>query len=149
MKGGLAGLTCFGDFTGGDLVLKELGVRMIFPPGSTCLLRGTENHHFIMPHQGSRSALGFGKEDVRNDYLWFTEKILTTRHNAVTNMTRKFSTLSTLEQEARNMYGWDWTDQQIVDLLWKKVKWGEHDLHSPDGGKYTRKVSVELSDIVV
>ncbi|KAK8073986.1 hypothetical protein PG994_004885 [Apiospora phragmitis] len=41
LKHGLAGLVTFGDFEqGGDLVLKELGVRIPFQFGSHCHLRG-------------------------------------------------------------------------------------------------------------
>lgn len=52
-KYGLAGLVTFGDFDqGGDLVLKELGVRIPFPSGSHCHLRGRELHHAITEYSG-------------------------------------------------------------------------------------------------
>ncbi|KAK7917674.1 hypothetical protein PG985_011282 [Apiospora marii] len=71
-KHGLAGLVTFGDFDqGGDLVLKELGVRIPFPSGSHCHLRGRELHHAITEYTGGNkgglrhSLVMTNKETVR------------------------------------------------------------------------------------
>ena len=57
MKFGLAAIKCFGDFTGGDLVFKGLGVRIEYPSGSHCHLRGSELYHYVMPYKGIRHCL--------------------------------------------------------------------------------------------
>ncbi|KAG6354102.1 hypothetical protein INS49_005073 [Diaporthe citri] len=63
---GMAALTCFGNFSGGDLVLKQLGVRIAFPSGSNCHLRGQGLHHFISRYKGIRHSLVLtNKESVR------------------------------------------------------------------------------------
>lgn len=52
--------------TGGDLVLKELGVRIAFPSGSNCHLRGQGLHHLISRYEGIRHCLVLtNKESVR------------------------------------------------------------------------------------
>ncbi|KAK8067741.1 hypothetical protein PG996_006853 [Apiospora saccharicola] len=72
---GLAGLVTFGDFNqGGDLVVKELGVRIPFPSGSHCHLRGRELHHAITHYDGGdygglrHSLVMTNKESVRRLY---------------------------------------------------------------------------------
>lgn len=51
---------------GGDLVLKELGVRIAFPSGSNCHLRGQGLHHLISSYEGIRHSLVLtNKESVR------------------------------------------------------------------------------------
>ena len=63
---GLAGLKCFSDFEGGDLVMKDVNLRVDFPSGSHCHLRGEKLHHFVVPFEGERSCLVLtGKENVR------------------------------------------------------------------------------------
>ncbi|KAG8167522.1 hypothetical protein KVR01_003211 [Diaporthe batatas] len=63
---GLAALTCFGNFTDGDLVLPWLGLRISFPSGSSCHLRGREIYHYVTGYQGHRYCVVLtNKESVR------------------------------------------------------------------------------------
>ena len=64
---GLAGLFTYGDFTGGDLVLTELGIRVPFSPGSHALFRGEKLYHFVMPYEGYRSSIVLtDKESIKH-----------------------------------------------------------------------------------
>ena len=68
---GFAGITCFGEFTGGHLVLKQLGVMIEYKSGSHCHLRGRELHYFIMPYyNGVRHCLVFTCKDSVENAAW-------------------------------------------------------------------------------
>ncbi|KAK2602925.1 hypothetical protein N8I77_009422 [Diaporthe amygdali] len=51
---GLAGLTISGSFKGGDLLLRDLGLRIETRPGCVQLLRGRELRHSITRYSGRR-----------------------------------------------------------------------------------------------
>ncbi|KAI0480739.1 hypothetical protein GGR56DRAFT_671825 [Xylariaceae sp. FL0804] len=51
---GLAGLVSVGDFEGGDLLLRQLGLRIKAAPGSVQLIRGRELRHSISRWTGRR-----------------------------------------------------------------------------------------------
>ncbi|RYP05202.1 hypothetical protein DL764_003982 [Monosporascus ibericus] len=51
---GFAALVPVGDFEGGDLVLRELGLQICSPPGCVQLIRGRELRHSIMRWKGRR-----------------------------------------------------------------------------------------------
>lgn len=51
---GLAGLVAVGKFEGGDLLLRELGLRIESKPGSLQLIRGRELRHSITKWKGRR-----------------------------------------------------------------------------------------------
>ncbi|KAI9771915.1 MAG: hypothetical protein M1839_002698 [Geoglossum umbratile] len=48
-KEGWAGLGIFGKFTGGDLCLSQLGIRVLIPVGSVVGIRGSLLKHFVAP----------------------------------------------------------------------------------------------------
>ncbi|KAH8777730.1 hypothetical protein F5883DRAFT_639781 [Diaporthe sp. PMI_573] len=61
--------------TGGDLVLKELGVRIPFPSGSNCHLRGEGLQHLITGYDGIRHSIVLtNKESVRRTYPDFRNR---------------------------------------------------------------------------
>jgi hypothetical protein len=65
-KGGWAWLGVFGNFSGGDICLSQLGVRVPMPEGSIVGLRGRELKHFIARWHGLRySVVHFFKECLR------------------------------------------------------------------------------------
>ncbi|KAI0124474.1 hypothetical protein F4776DRAFT_203061 [Hypoxylon sp. NC0597] len=51
---GFAGLVSVGEFQGGDLLLRELGLRIKSPPGCVQLIRGRELRHSITRWSGRR-----------------------------------------------------------------------------------------------
>ncbi|OTA90813.1 hypothetical protein M434DRAFT_397686, partial [Hypoxylon sp. CO27-5] len=51
---GFAGLVSVGEFQGGDLLLRELGLRIVSPPGCVQLIRGRELRHSITRWSGRR-----------------------------------------------------------------------------------------------
>ncbi|KAI0832986.1 hypothetical protein F5Y06DRAFT_290337 [Hypoxylon sp. FL0890] len=51
---GFAGLVSVGEFQGGDLLLRELGLRVESPPGCVQLIRGRELRHSITRWTGRR-----------------------------------------------------------------------------------------------
>ncbi|KAL1847224.1 hypothetical protein Daus18300_014018 [Diaporthe australafricana] len=51
---GLAALTAFGSFEGGDLLLGDLGLQIEAPPGCVQLIRGRELRHSISKYSGRR-----------------------------------------------------------------------------------------------
>jgi hypothetical protein len=53
-KFGFAGLVPVGEYTGGDLLLRELGLRIRAPPGCLQLIRGRELRHSIADWEGRR-----------------------------------------------------------------------------------------------
>ncbi|KAI9765984.1 MAG: hypothetical protein M1840_006991 [Geoglossum simile] len=64
--GGWAWISPFGNFSGGDLCLPQLGVRVPLPPGGIAGLRGRELVHFTDKWSGSRySIVHFFKESIR------------------------------------------------------------------------------------
>ncbi|XXG97216.1 hypothetical protein Hte_003511 [Hypoxylon texense] len=52
-EGGLGAFAALGDFEGGDLLLRELGVAVACPPGSVQILR-SELRHSTVPYTGKR-----------------------------------------------------------------------------------------------
>lgn len=61
--------------TGGDLVLPELGVRIPFPSGSNCHLRGRELYHLITGYEGTRHSIVLtNKESVRKTMTKFQDR---------------------------------------------------------------------------
>ena len=56
-KGGWAWLGLFGNFSGGDICLSQLGVRVPMPEGSIVGLRGKELKHFIARWHGLRYSI--------------------------------------------------------------------------------------------
>ncbi|KAI9765838.1 MAG: hypothetical protein M1840_007120 [Geoglossum simile] len=64
--GGWAWISPFGNFSGGDICLPQLGVRVPLPPGGIVGLRGRELVHFTDKWSGSRySIVHFFKESIR------------------------------------------------------------------------------------
>ncbi|KAH0536730.1 hypothetical protein FGG08_006438 [Glutinoglossum americanum] len=59
--GGWAWISPFGVFSGGDICLPQLGVRVPLPPGGIAGLRGRELIHFAGKWSGSR----YFKEPIR------------------------------------------------------------------------------------
>ena len=52
-------MCCWGNFTGGDLVIPALQKRFEFKPGDVVILRSTLLEHYIMPCEGQRSSIMF------------------------------------------------------------------------------------------
>jgi len=51
---GFAGMVPVGNFVGGDLLLRDLGLQIVTPPGSAMLIRGRELTHAISKYTGNR-----------------------------------------------------------------------------------------------
>ena len=58
-KDGYVAMMCFGDFSGGELVVTELGMRFAFQPGDVVLFRSAVLEHYITEFQGSRTSTVF------------------------------------------------------------------------------------------
>ena len=120
---GLASIMVLGDYTEGDLVLKELGLRIACPPGSHFHLRGHELHHFVMPHTGSRMAMVFvQKQDIVKGWLWFRQKIDSIKENAATNKGVDSSKLTVLQLQARTLSLAGKDDWEYFQMLLNELK---------------------------
>ncbi|KAI0181521.1 hypothetical protein GGR52DRAFT_583943 [Hypoxylon sp. FL1284] len=53
-KHGLGAFVALGRFTGGDLMMRELGLRVALPAGALAILRCAELRHSITPYEGTR-----------------------------------------------------------------------------------------------
>ena len=56
---GWVAMICCGNFTGGYLVLADLGVKLDFKPGDIIFFRSRLLEHFITDFVGERSSLVF------------------------------------------------------------------------------------------
>lgn len=54
-----AALCCWGNFTGGDLVIPALKQRFDFRPGDVVILRSALLEHYVLPFEGERSSIMF------------------------------------------------------------------------------------------
>ena len=58
-KKGWVAMCCFGDFTGGELVIPVLGMKFRFQPGDVIFFRSTLLEHYVLPFIGDRTSLVF------------------------------------------------------------------------------------------
>lgn len=61
-RDGWVGMTCFGDFQGGELVVPELGCKFQYQEGDVVFFRSAVLKHFVTAFEGERSA-----------FVWFTK----------------------------------------------------------------------------
>ncbi|PVH80933.1 hypothetical protein DL98DRAFT_654382 [Cadophora sp. DSE1049] len=80
IRDGWVGMTCTGAFTGGELCLPDLNLKLRFLPGDVIFFRSCALQHFINTTTGERSSLVFfshsgvtskdgGSARVTNDYV--------------------------------------------------------------------------------
>ena len=58
-KKGWVAMCCFGDFTGGELVILPLKMMFKFEPGDVIFFRSTLIEHYVLPFTGDRTSLVF------------------------------------------------------------------------------------------
>lgn len=63
-KDGWVGMCCWGDFTGGHLVIPILGIQLQFKPGDIVFFRSTLLEHYVLPFEGERNSLVFFSQHV-------------------------------------------------------------------------------------
>ncbi|KAK8086019.1 hypothetical protein PG994_000993 [Apiospora phragmitis] len=54
IRGGLTGLFTLGQYTGGNLCLPQLGIKVPYAPGACTVLRGDRMDHFVADYTGPR-----------------------------------------------------------------------------------------------
>jgi hypothetical protein len=59
VRDGWVGMTCFGDFTGGELCLPQLSLKLDFKPGDVILFRSSVLEHWVNECNGPRSSFVF------------------------------------------------------------------------------------------
>jgi len=59
VKDGWVAMCCFGNFTGGELVFPDLGIKIPYVPGDVIFFRSSVLEHFVAPFKGERSVLVF------------------------------------------------------------------------------------------
>lgn len=68
-KDGWVVMACFGNFTGGQLIIPHLELRIPFQPGDVVVFRSTLLEHYILPYEGERSSIVFfSHQDVMGNY---------------------------------------------------------------------------------
>ncbi|KAK8137519.1 hypothetical protein PG984_003012 [Apiospora sp. TS-2023a] len=66
LAGGMAGSMTFGDYTGGNLCIPHLGLRVRYAPGACTILRGDRMDHLVTDFSGHRYfVIGTNHESVR------------------------------------------------------------------------------------
>lgn len=104
--------------TGGDLVLPELGVRIPFPSGSNCHLRGRELWHLITGYEGTRHSIVLtNKESVRKTFTEFEGRVKEKGANAVKLQSKDRKDWSDDEAELHEAYLKG--RSAILGLIWK------------------------------
>ncbi|KAI9886450.1 MAG: hypothetical protein M1823_001768 [Watsoniomyces obsoletus] len=63
---GWVAICCFGNFTGGDLVVPDLGVRLQLRPGGVVFLRSALFVHFLTDFKGERTSMVFFSHESLN-----------------------------------------------------------------------------------
>ena len=58
-KKGWVAMCCFGNFTGGELVIPMLKMKFKFQPGDVIFFRSTVLEHYVLPFVGDRTSLVF------------------------------------------------------------------------------------------
>ena len=58
-KQGWVAMCCFGNFTGGELVIPALKMTFKFEPGDVIFFRSTLLEHYVLPFTGDRTLLVF------------------------------------------------------------------------------------------
>lgn len=65
---GWVAITCLGDFSGGNLVFPDLGIKLDFKPGDVIFFRSRLLEHFVGSFEGERSSLVFFTHQDVLDY---------------------------------------------------------------------------------
>lgn len=69
-KRGWVGMTWSGSYTGGELVVPILGIKISCQPGDVVFFRSTELEHYVLPFVGDRSAfVFFSHQDVMGAFV--------------------------------------------------------------------------------
>lgn len=99
-------------------MLKELGVRIAFPPGSNCHLRGQGMYHHVQRYKGTRHCLVLtNKESVRKTAPDFQA--------ALVESMRKYSDIKAKElapvgdREKTLLEAGDQGEDAVLDWIWK------------------------------
>ncbi len=65
VKNGWVGMCCWGEFTGGELVIPILGIKLLFQPGDVVFFRSALLKHYILSFKGERTSfVFFSHQDV-------------------------------------------------------------------------------------
>lgn len=67
-KNGWVGMCCFGDFTGGELVVSILGMKFQVQPGDVIFFRLTLLEHYVLPIIGDRTSFVFLSAKMSSGY---------------------------------------------------------------------------------
>ncbi|KAK7952418.1 uncharacterized protein PG986_008146 [Apiospora aurea] len=70
IKGGLAGLATLGNYTGGNLCLPQLGVKVRYGPGACALTRGSGLEHLVTDFQGPRFFAVATNHESSKKFAW-------------------------------------------------------------------------------
>ncbi|KAK8090051.1 hypothetical protein PG997_005012 [Apiospora hydei] len=70
VKGGLAGLVTLGNYTGGNLCLPQLGLKVPYRPGACALLRGSGLEHLVTDFRGPRFFVVATNHETSKKYAW-------------------------------------------------------------------------------
>ncbi|KAK7955241.1 hypothetical protein PG988_015935 [Apiospora saccharicola] len=66
MVGGYAGLITLGSYTGGNLCIPDLGIKVTYAPGACTILRGDKMEHLVTDYSGPRYfVIGTNHEAVK------------------------------------------------------------------------------------
>lgn len=120
---GLAAITPFGEFSDGMLVLKQMGIKFPYRPGSLTLLRGREMYHHVTGHRGSRIAFVLtNKSDTAIAVNEMKERILALRGKVVElkNAQGNGSILTEDEKELIDIYNKPMAE--IKEYLFEQAK---------------------------